>query len=49
MNENNHRFEIEVDGGMNYETIPIVISNGDFVVSGSFLANNISELPKIIE
>ncbi|MDE5617546.1 MAG: ribulose-phosphate 3-epimerase [Ureaplasma sp.] len=39
---------IEIDGGMNFDTIPIVVNESNYIVSGSFLANNINEIKNII-
>lgn len=49
MEENNRKIPIEVDGGMDYNTIPMVISVSDYIVSGSFLAKNFNDLSGIIE
>lgn len=49
MKENNHELLIEIDGGMDYSTIPMVINNSNYIVSGSFLAKNINNLAEIVE
>lgn len=46
--KNKKEFLIEIDGGMNFETIPLVISNSKFIVTGSFLEKNINEINNII-
>lgn len=40
---------IEIDGGMNFDTIPLVIENGEFFVSGSFLRNEIKNIKNIMD
>lgn len=47
--ENNHEFLIEIDGGMNFQTIPLVIKNSKFIVSGSFLEQNLQSLSDIVK
>ncbi len=44
----NRSLLIEIDGGMNFETIPIVVNQSNYIVSGSFLANNINDIKSII-
>lgn len=46
--QNNKEFIIELDGGMNFDTIPLVIKNSDCIVSGSFLEKNITSISDII-
>ncbi|GAA5414513.1 ribulose-phosphate 3-epimerase [Ureaplasma ceti] len=45
----NHRPDllIQIDGGMNHDTIPLVHHHTDLVVAGSFLAKHLDELPAI--
>lgn len=40
---------IEIDGGMNFETIPLIVNESNYVVSGSFLANNMLDIKNIVE
>lgn len=47
--ENNKDFLIEVDGGMDLETMRLVAKDCQFIVSGSFLAKNIDKLNEIVE
>lgn len=49
MKEHNHELPIEVDGGMEYSTIPMVINLGDYIVSGSYLSKNLDKLAEIVE
>lgn len=46
--ENKKEFLIEIDGGMNFSTIPLVIKNSRFIVSGSFLEKNIENIQEIL-
>ena len=46
--KNKKEFLIEIDGGMNFSTIPLVIKNSRFIVSGSFLEKNIENIQEIL-
>lgn len=45
--KNHKEFLIEIDGGMNFDTIPLVLKDSQYLVSGSFLAKNINKLQEI--
>ena len=47
--ENKTNIKIELDGGMNFETIPLIFSITDFVVAGSFLKKNIDKISEIMK
>lgn len=46
--KNKKNFLIELDGGMNFDTIPLIIKNSNYIVSGSFLEKNIKNISDII-
>lgn len=41
-------FQIEVDGGMNYDTIPSVYAFSQYIVTGSFLAQRMDQLTNLL-
>lgn len=46
--KNHPNFLIEVDGGMNYETIPSVYDSSNHIVTGSFLAKQLDHISDLL-
>ena len=46
---NNRNIMIEIDGGMNFETIPLIYNQSNYIVAGSFLKKHIDQIYEIMQ